>query len=86
MSLFQPSALKKYLSQQNSTTDLKAYKKYIKCFHNSTIQENIRKSKEKQFQKGFLKAEFIKVAKDIIKKTISINDCSKSILKRVARE
>lgn len=81
MSLFQPSVLKKYLSQQDSTTVHKAYKKYIKYFHNGTIQENIRKSKEKQFQEGF-----IKVAKDIIKKTIPINDCSKSILRRVARE
>jgi hypothetical protein len=37
MSLFQPTVLKKYLSQQDSTTVHKAYKKYIKYFHNDNI-------------------------------------------------
>ncbi len=50
MSLFQPSVLKKYLSQQDSALVQKAYKKYTKYFHNAAIQENIRNSKEEQFQ------------------------------------
>ncbi|TRX08210.1 Eco57I restriction-modification methylase domain-containing protein [Flavobacterium gawalongense] len=61
MSLFQPSVLKKYLSQQDSATVQKAYKKYSKYFHNPTIQENIRNSKEEQFQEGFLRELFVDI-------------------------
>jgi hypothetical protein len=61
MSLFQPSVLKKYLSQQDSALVQKAYKKYTKYFHNSTIQENIRSSKEEQFQEGFLRELFVDI-------------------------
>lgn len=38
MSLFQPSVLKKYLSQQDAVLVQKAYKKYAKYFHNVAIQ------------------------------------------------
>jgi type I restriction-modification system DNA methylase subunit len=61
MSLFQPSVLKKYLSQQDRDSVLKAYKKYSKYFHNPSIQENIRNSKEEQFQEGFLRELFVDV-------------------------
>lgn len=61
MSLFQPSVLKKYLSQQDSALVQKAYKKYTKYFHNSAIQENIRNSKEEQFQEGFLRELFVDI-------------------------
>lgn len=61
MSLFQPSVLKKYLSQQDSTSVQKAYKKYTKYFHNTSIQENIRNSKEEQFQEGFLRELFVEI-------------------------
>lgn len=61
MSLFQPSVLKKYLSQQDSATVQKAYKKYSKYFHNQSIQENIRNSKEEQFQEGFLRELFVEI-------------------------
>ncbi|MDD3005682.1 hypothetical protein [Flavobacterium sp.] len=50
MPLFQQSVLKKFLSQQDKNLVEKAYKKFSKYFHNSTIQENIRNSKEEQFQ------------------------------------
>lgn len=50
MSLFQPSVLKKYLSQQDSALVQKAYKKYAKYFHNAAIQENIRNSKKDEFE------------------------------------
>lgn len=59
MSLFQPSVLKKYLRQQDTASIQKAYKKYNKYFHNTSIQENIRNSKEKQFQEGFLRELFV---------------------------
>lgn len=61
MSLFQPSVLKKYLSQQDSALVQKAYKKYAKYFHNAAIQENIRNSKEEQFQEGFLRELFVDI-------------------------
>ncbi|MFV7235331.1 Eco57I restriction-modification methylase domain-containing protein [Flavobacterium sp. ZB4R12] len=61
MSLFQPSVLKKYLSQQDKDSVLKAYKKYSKYFHNPSIQENIRNSKEEQFQEGFLRELFVDI-------------------------
>ena len=61
MSLFQPSVLKKYLSQQDSASVQKAYKKYTKYFHNTSIQENIRNSKEEQFQEGFLRELFVEI-------------------------
>lgn len=61
MSLFQPSVLKKYLSQQDSALVQKAYKKYVKYFHNAAIQENIRNSKEEQFQEGFLRELFVDI-------------------------
>ncbi|HLF52913.1 Eco57I restriction-modification methylase domain-containing protein [Flavobacterium sp.] len=61
MSLFQPSVLKKYLSQQDTDQVQKAYKKYSKYFHNTVIQENIRNSKEEQFQEGFLRELFVDI-------------------------
>ncbi|SNB23884.1 Type II restriction enzyme, methylase [Flavobacterium psychrophilum] len=61
MPLFQPSVLKKYLSQQDTVTVQKAFKKYSKYFHNSAIQENIRNSKEEQFQEGFLRELFVDI-------------------------
>jgi type I restriction-modification system DNA methylase subunit len=61
MSLFQPSVLKKYLSQQDTEQVQKAYKKYSKYFHNAAIQENIRNSKEEQFQEGFLRELFVDI-------------------------
>lgn len=61
MSLFQPSVLKKYLSQQDTLVVQKAYKKYVKYFHNGAIQENIRNSKEEQFQEGFLRELFVDI-------------------------
>ena len=61
MALFQASVLKKYLSQQDTDHIQKAYKKYSKYFHNTAIQENIRNSKEEQFQEGFLRELFVDI-------------------------
>ncbi len=47
MSLFQPSALKKYLSQQDTDLVQKGYKKYTKYFHNGIIQKNPEKEIDK---------------------------------------
>jgi type I restriction-modification system DNA methylase subunit len=61
MPLFQQSVLKKFLSQQDKNLVDKAYKKYSKYFHNIAIQENIRNSKEEQFQEGFLRELFVDI-------------------------
>lgn len=61
MPLFQASVLKKYISQLDKPTVQKAYKKYCKFFHDSKTQENIRNSKEEQFQEGFLRELFVDI-------------------------
>ncbi|GAA3515327.1 hypothetical protein GCM10022393_31640 [Aquimarina addita] len=59
MALYQTSVLKKYLKQQDTEIVNKAYKKYTKYFLNPTIQENIRNSKEEQFQATFLTESYL---------------------------
>ena len=61
MALFQNSVLNKYLKQQDNDDVAKAFKKFAKYFHNPTIQQNIRESKEEQFQEGFLRELFVNV-------------------------
>jgi type I restriction-modification system DNA methylase subunit len=61
MALFQTSVLKTYLTQQDSNVAERAYKKYTKYFHNLTIQENIKNSKEEQYQAKFLDELFVNV-------------------------
>ncbi|MFT3796181.1 type IIL restriction-modification enzyme MmeI [Flavobacterium sp.] len=61
MSLFQQSVLEKYLKLQDDLIVEKAYKKFTKYFENPVIQQNIRNSKEEQFQEGFLRELFVNV-------------------------
>lgn len=61
MPLFQPSVLKPYLSQLDNTAVQTAWKTFQTYFGNPTIQQNIRDSKEEQFQEGFLRELFGKV-------------------------
>jgi len=61
MPLFQASVLKKYLSLQNHEHLTKAYANYCSYFHNPSIQENIRNSKEEQYQEGFLRELFVTI-------------------------
>jgi len=61
MPLFQKSVLNKHLNSQDQYVVAKAYKRFSKYFHNSTIQQNIRESKEEQFQEGFLRELFVNV-------------------------
>ncbi len=61
MSLFQTSVLKKYLKQQDQEIVTKAYKKFVKYFHNPSIQQNIRESKEEQYQAKFLDELFVNI-------------------------
>ncbi len=61
MSLFQKSVLNKYLNTLNQEEINLAWNKFIKHFHNSGIQENIRNSKEEQYQEGFLRDLFVAI-------------------------
>lgn len=61
MALFQQTVLKKYLSLLNNETVSAAYEQYKQYFHNTEIQDNIRNSKEEQFQEGFLRELFVKI-------------------------
>ena len=61
MSSFQPSVLKKYLKAQDKEIVEKAYEKYTEYFHNTDIQQNIRDSKEEQYQEGFLRELFVNI-------------------------
>ena len=61
MALFQKSVLKKHLKLQDQKAIEKAFKKYVKYFHNTAIQQNIRESKEEQYQEGFLRELFVNI-------------------------
>ncbi len=61
MSLFQASVLKKYLKEQDKQPVNEAYEKYKTYFFNPDIQQNIRDSKEEQFQEGFLRELFVNI-------------------------
>jgi hypothetical protein len=61
MSLFQKPVEQKYLNQLDSRmleTRFTAFKTY---FGDQVIQENIRNSKEEQFQEGFLRELFVSI-------------------------
>ncbi len=61
MPLFQNSVVTKYLNAQNKNTILKQWEVYKNHFLNPTIQENIRNSKEEQYQGEFLIDLFVNV-------------------------
>ena len=61
MALFQNSVLNRYLKLQDTQAVEKAYKKFTSYFHNAERQQNIKDSKEEQFQEGFLRALFVNV-------------------------
>ena len=61
MSLFQKSVENKYLSELDSVLIDKKYKEFQDYFGNPSIQENIRNSKEEQFQEGFLRELFVSI-------------------------
>ena len=58
---FQNSVIKKYLASQDAELIAKAWETYKAYFLNPAVQENIRASKEEQFQEGFLRELFVKV-------------------------
>ena len=61
MSFFQNTDREKYLTSQNEEEIQKKWLVFPEHFHNQGIQENIRNSKEEQYQEGFLRDLFEKV-------------------------
>ncbi|NLA63916.1 MAG: N-6 DNA methylase [Bacteroidales bacterium] len=61
MSLFQNSVLNKYLRALDTEKVEVAYNKFTNHFHNLQVQENIRNSKEEQYQGGFLIDLFVNI-------------------------
>jgi type I restriction-modification system DNA methylase subunit len=61
MSLFQNSVLNKYLKGLESEKVNEAYERFTSHFHNPIIQQNIRNSKEEQYQGEFLIDLFVNV-------------------------
>ncbi|PCH71188.1 MAG: hypothetical protein COC06_02035 [Bacteroidales bacterium] len=73
MALFQTSVLKNYLQLQDPNALNKTYKKYSRYFHNKSIQQNIRESKEEQFQEGFLRELFVTVLDYTLNPQVNFN-------------
>lgn len=61
MSLFQKSVVLKHLQSQNKTVLQEKWQQFQSHFHNSTIQDNIRNSKEEQYQGEFLIDLFVAI-------------------------
>ena len=61
MPLFQNSVVTKQLQSQNKTKLVTQWNVFKNHFHNPAIQENIRNSKEEQYQGEFLIDLFVNV-------------------------
>ena len=61
MSLYQSSVLKKFQAAQDDAQMQAAFEAYGKYFLDAAVQENIRNSKEEQFQEGFLRELFVNI-------------------------
>lgn len=59
MALFQNSVITNYVKRLDKLKVQKAYAKFKDNFHNVTVQENIRRSKEEQYQSQFLTDLFV---------------------------
>ncbi|CAM1346379.1 Eco57I restriction-modification methylase domain-containing protein [Tenacibaculum crassostreae] len=73
MSLYQTSVLKQHIQLLDKEALEKAYKKYTKYFLNTTIQENIRASKEEEYQGIFLTELFVNVLGYTLKPNANYN-------------
>ena len=61
MGLFQKTVVQKYLKQFDAKTLENKYNEFIAHFGKPEIQENIRNSKEEQYQEGFLRDLFVNI-------------------------
>ena len=61
MGLFQNTVIQKYINAQDQALLKEKWEAYKTYFHDSNVQENIRNSKEEQYQEGFLRDLFVKI-------------------------
>ena len=61
MSLFQKSVEKKYLNEFDPALIDKKFNDFQNYFGNTEIQDNIRNSKEEEFQEGFIRELFVNI-------------------------
>lgn len=61
MQIFQKNILRKYTESLNPDRIEKSYRQFADYFLNPKRQENIRNSKEEQFQEGFLRELFVNI-------------------------
>lgn len=61
MALFQSAVLNNYLNSIDDTQVEDAWSRFTEHFHNPEIQDNIRNSKEEEYQDGFLSDLFVNV-------------------------
>ncbi len=73
MSLFQVSVLKNNLKLQDQEAVAKAYNKFARYFLNPTIQQNIRSSKEEEYQGIFLTELFVNILGYTLKPNADFN-------------
>jgi hypothetical protein len=73
MALFQQSVLKKHIETLNKEVISQKWEKFQAHFLNATIQQNIRKSKEEQYQEGFLRDLFVNIFGYILNPTEHFN-------------
>ena len=73
MALFQQSVLKKHIETLNNAVISQKWEKFQAHFLNPTIQQNIRKSKEEQYQEGFLRDLFVNIFGYILNPTEHFN-------------
>lgn len=59
--MFQKTIISKYLKTQNPENLHKNWETFRQHFHDTQIQENIRNSKEEQYQEGFLRDFFVNI-------------------------
>ena len=73
MALYQKSVLNNYLNQLDKSEVDNAYKKYVKYFLNTEIQDNIRISKEEEYQGIFLIELFVNILDYTLKPNVNFN-------------
>ena len=71
--MFQKTIIKKYLKTQDSATLQEKWTEFQNHFHNPVIQENIRNSKEEQYQEGFLRDLFVNIFGYTLNPTVGFN-------------
>ena len=73
MALFQQSVIKKHIEALDSKIIEQKWQKYCAVFHNYEKQQNIRNSKEEQYQEGFLRDLFVDVLGYVINPEVNFN-------------